>query len=160
MTEDSDLLQLANEAMELEYNISKLYMIFRDSHPEDAEFWWKLVLEESNHAALIKSGLDYFMPEGVFPYEIFPSMDDLQEANKELRSLLSKYATHPPSRDIALNIALKTEISAGEIHFQRAMTKSTDSEIMQLFRTLNQDDKDHAKRIRVYMKEKGIEESG
>jgi ferritin len=160
MTEDSDLLQLANEAMELEYNISKLYMIFRDSCPEDAEFWWKLVIEESNHAALIKSGRDYFMPEGVFPYEIFPSMDDLQEANKELRSLLKKYATHPPAREIALNIALKTEMSAGEIHFQRAMTKSTDSEIMQLFQKLNQDDKDHAKRIRVYMKEKGIEESG
>jgi hypothetical protein len=50
-------------------------------------------------------------------------------------------------------------MSAGEIHFQSAMTKSTDSEILQLFQTLNQDDKDHAKRIRAYMKEKGIKES-
>ena len=160
MTEYSDLLQLANEAMQLEYNISKLYMIFRDSCPEDSEFWWKLIIEESNHAALIKSGLDYFMPEGAFPYEIFPSMDDLQGANKELRSLLNKHETHSPSREVAFNVALKTEMSASEIHFQRAMTKSTDSEIMQLFQTLNQDDKDHARRIRAYMKEKGIEESG
>jgi hypothetical protein len=156
---ENDLLQLANEAMQLEYNVSKLYMIFRDSHPEDAEFWWKLVIEESNHAALIKSGLDYFMPEGAFPYEIFPSMDDLQGANKEIRSLHNKYETHPPSREVAFNVALKTEMSAGEIHFQRAMTKSTDSEIMQLFQKLNQDDKDHAKRIRFYMKEKGLKES-
>ena len=65
---ENDLIQLANEAMRLEYNVSKLYMIFRDAYPEDAEFWWKLVIEESNHAALIKSGLDYFMPEGYFPY--------------------------------------------------------------------------------------------
>ena len=86
-------------------------------------------------------------------------MDDLKEANKELLSLLDKYENHPPSRETAFNSALKTEISAGEIHFQRAMTKSTDSEIMQLFKKLNQDDKDHAKRIRAYMKENGIEES-
>ena len=66
MTEESDLLQLANEAMRLEYNVSKLYMIFRDSLPEDTEFWWKLVIEESNHAALIKSGLDYFMQKELF----------------------------------------------------------------------------------------------
>ena len=156
MTEESDLLQLANEAMQLEYNVSKLYMIFRDSLPEDTEFWWKLVIEESNHAALIKSGLDYFMPEGVFPYEIFPSIDDLREANKELRSLHNKYETHPPSREVAFNVALKTEMSAGEIHFQSAMAKSTDSEVLKLFQRLNQDDKDHAKRIRVYMKKNGI----
>jgi hypothetical protein len=156
---NDDLIQLANKAMQLEYNVSKLYMIFRDSCPEDAEFWWKLVIEESNHAALIKSGLDYFMPEGAFPYEIFPSMDDLQEANKELRSLLNKYENHPPSREETFNLALQVEMSAGEMHFQQAMTKKTDSEILQLFQTLNQDDKDHAKRIRFYMKEKGLKES-
>ena len=157
---ENDLIQLANEAMRLEYNVSKLYMIFRDSHPEDAEFWWKLVIEESNHAALIKSGLDYFMPEGYFPDEIFPSMDELQKTNRELVSLLEKYINHPPSRETAFNLALKIEMSAAEIHFQNTMTKSTDSEVLKLFQTLNQDDKDHAKRIRVYMKEKGIEESG
>ena len=73
------------------------------------------------------------MPEGVFPYEIFPSIDDLREANKELRSLHNKYEIHPPSREIAFNVALKTEMSAGELHFQSAMAKSTDSEILQLF---------------------------
>jgi ferritin len=156
---ENDLIQLANEAMQLEYNVSKLYMIFRDSHPEDAEFWWKLVIEESNHAALIKSGLDYFMPEGVFPYEIFPSMDDLQETNRELLSLLKKYENSPPSREIAFSLALKTEMSAGEIHFQSAMKKETDSKALKLFQKLNQDDKDHAKRIRAYMKEKGIVET-
>jgi ferritin len=156
---NDDLIQLANKAMQLEYNVSKLYMIFRDSCPEDTEFWWKLVIEESNHAALIKSGLDYFMPEGYFPYEIFPSMEDLQKNNRELVSLLEKYINHPPSREIAFNLALRTEMSAAELHFQNTMTKSTDSDVLKLFQKLNQDDKDHAKRIRVYMKEKGIEES-
>ena len=85
---NDDLLQLANEAMQLEQNVSKLYMIFRNACPEDADFWWELVIEEGNHAALIKSGLDYFVPAGIFPYEILPSMEDLQDANKELVSLL------------------------------------------------------------------------
>ena len=159
MNEESDLLQLANEAMQLEYNISKLYMVFRDSHPEDAEFWWKLTLEESNHAALIKSGMDYFMPEGYFPDEIFPSMEELQKTNRELVSLLEKYINHLPSRETAFNLALKIELSAAEIHFQNTMTKQTDSEVLKLFQRLNQDDKDHAKRIQAYMKEKGIKES-
>ena len=157
---NNDLLQLAEEAMRLEYNVSKLYIIFRDAYPQDAKFWWSLVIEESNHAALIKSGIDYFMSEDFFPNEIFPSMDDLQEANKELVSMLEQYASNPPTREEALKIALNVEISAGEIHYQRAMTKSTaDSEMLELFQTLNQEDKDHAKRIRAYMKEKGIEES-
>ena len=154
---ENDLLQLANEAMRLEYNVSKLYMIFRDAHPEDAKFWWSLVIEESNHAALIKSGIDYFMSEGFFPNEIFPAMEDLQEANKELVSLLEKHVNNPPTREEAFKIALKVEISAGEIHYQSAMAKSADgSKMLELFQRLNQDDKDHAKRIRAYMKEKGI----
>ena len=156
MNEESDLLQLANEAIQLEYNVSKLYMIFRNAYPEDTEFWWELVIEENNHVDLIKSGRDFFMPEGLFPYEIFPSMDDLKEANKVLLSLLDKYENFPPTREEAFNLALKTELSAGEIHFQGAMTKSTDSQVLDLFQKLNQGDKDHAKRIRDYMKQKGI----
>ena len=159
MNEESDLLKIANEALQLEYNVSKLYLIFRYAFPDDADFWWRLVLEENNHAALIKSGRDHFIPEGVFPHEIFPSMDELKKANKVLLSLLDKYENSPPTRKEAFNLALKTELSAGEIHFQRTMTKSTDSKVLNIFQKLNQDDKDHAKRIRAYMKQEGILES-
>ena len=148
--------KLAEEAMRLEYNVSKLYMIFRDAHPEDEQFWWQLVIEESNHAALIKSGVEYFIPVDAFPDGMFPDMKDLQQANAQLKSLLEQYATNPPSREAAFNIALKTEISAGEMHFQRAMTKKADSDLLRLFQKLNQDDKDHAKRIRAYMQEHQI----
>ena len=151
-----NLIKLAEEAMRLEYNVSKLYMIFRDAYPEDAAFWWQLVIEEGNHAALIKSGLDYFMPAGVFPEKMFPAMEELQEANKELESLLEKYTADSPSRETAFNVALKMEMSAGEIHFQQVMTKSADSKVLAMFQKLNQDDKDHAKRIRAYMEENKI----
>lgn len=153
---DNDLVKLAEEAIRLEYNVSRLYMIFRDAHPEDAQFWWQLVIEEGNHAALIKSGLEYFMPLGIFPEGMLPEMADLQEANAELESLLEQYEASPPSRETAFNIALKTEMSAGEIHFQRTMTKEADSKVLKMFQKLNEDDKDHAKRIRDYMKEKQL----
>jgi hypothetical protein len=151
-----NLVKLAEEAMQLEYNVSKLYMIFRDTHPEDSDFWWQLVIEEGNHAALIKSGIEYFIPVGVFPEGMFPEMEDMQQANAELQSLLEQYATDPPSRETAFNVALKTEMSAGEMHFQRTMTKTADSKILDLFQKLNEDDKDHAKRILAYMKENQI----
>jgi len=153
---DNNLIKLAEEAMRLEYNVSKLYMIFRDTYPQDAAFWWQLVIEESNHAALIKSGLNYFLPAGLFPDEVLPAMGDMQGANKGLESLLEKYAADPPSRETALNVALKTEMSAGEIHFQRTMTKNADSKVLAMFQKLNQDDKDHARRIRAYMEENQI----
>ena len=148
-----DLIKLAEEAMRLEYNVSKLYMIFRDAHPEDEDFWWQLVIEEGNHAALIKSGRDYFMPVGVFPEGMFPAMEEMEKANKQLESLLKKYTADPPSREVAFNVALKTEMSAGELHFQHTMAKPADSKVLELFQKLNQDDKDHAKRIRAYMEE-------
>lgn len=150
---DNDQIELAEEAMRLEYNVSKLYMIFRDTHPEDAEFWWELVIEEGNHAALIKSGRDYFMPVGVFPEGMFPAMEEMKKANKELESLLEKYTFDPPSREAAFNVALKTEMSAGELHFQHTMARPPNSKVLELFQRLNQDDKDHAKRIRAYMEE-------
>lgn len=157
---NNDLLQLANEAMQLENNVSKLYMIFRDTCPEDTEFWWKLVIEEGNHAALIKSGIESFMPKDLFPNEILPAeLEELQEVNKELLSFLHKYEIFPHTRETAFNVALKIERSAGEAHFQTAMTKETDSKILKLFQKLNQEDKDHEKRIQAYMKEKGIKET-
>jgi hypothetical protein len=151
------LKNLADEAMQLEYNVSKLYMIFRDTFEEDAEFWWQLVIEENNHAALIKSGMDYFNTDDLFPREILPPViDGLIEASQEIEAMLGEYENNPPSREEAFNIALAIEQSAGEIHFQNAMSKSTDSEMLKLFQKLNQDDKDHCQRIRTYMKQQRI----
>lgn len=154
---NSPLIQLAHEAIQLELNVGKLYLLFRQICPDDADFWWKLALEENNHAALIRSGVEFFMQAGLFPAEILPPViSDLQETNKKLTSLHECYDKNLPSREEAFNLALETERSAGEIHFQRIMTKAADSRILKLFQELNEDDKDHLERIRAYMKEKGI----
>lgn len=151
------LTQLAEEAIRLELNIARLYLLFHDICPEDIEFWRTLVIEENNHAALIRSGIEFFVEAGFFPVEILPpSILELHQANQKLLSLIEQYDNKPPSREEAFKIALETERSAGEIHFQRMMTKSADSRVVELFQKLNLDDKDHAKRIQAYMVAQGI----
>ena len=157
---ENELRQLADEAIQLELNIAKLYMIFQDVCPHDVEFWWDMVIEEQNHAALLRSGVEFFMQAGLFPDEILPvSIADIQQANEKLISLIEKYDQKPPSRKEAFMIALQTELSTGEIHYQHLMTKATESRVVKLFQKLNEEDKDHAQRIQTYMKNNGLDKT-
>jgi len=154
---NNNLAQLIDEAFKLELNVAALYMSFHHTFPEDSSFWWNLALEEKNHAALLKTGMQHFMQHGLFPYQIVnTTVEALVQANNELERLLEKQKETPLSRESAFNLAIKLEESAGEIHFQYAMEKEPDSLAMKLFASLNKDDKDHVRRIREYMRDKGI----
>ena len=63
------------------------------------------------------------------------------------------------SREEAFNAALRIEPSAGEIHYQKVMEKEADSHYVELFQKINAYDKDHERRIRVYMEAHGIQMS-
>ncbi len=150
------LSQLIDESIKLELNIADIYMFFYNTFPEDSEFWWKMSLEEKNHASLIKSGRDTFLDQ--FPHKLLaPSLQKLCNTNNKLIPLLKEYREKPPSRETAFNIALDLEQSTGELHFQIAMEKQVTSGIMKIFQELNNDYKDHANRIQTYMSDKGIE---
>ena len=154
---NNDVTSLIEESINLELNVSKIYTHFYKLFPDDAAFWWKLVVEEKNHAALIRSGKEYFEPLRKFPHDLLaPLLQILKDANSRLDSLIKKYEETPPSREEAFNIALKTEESAGELHFQKFMDKEANSTTDNIFKELNKGDKDHAKRIRCYMEEHGI----
>lgn len=156
---NNNLSQLIDEAIKLELNVAALYMSFHHTFPEDSSFWWDLTLEEKNHAALLKSGRQHFIQHGLFPSQIVNTkLEVLVQANNELERLLEEHKETPPSRESAFNLAIKLEESAGEVHFQRAMEKEPDSPAMELFARLNKDDKDHARRIREYMRDKGIDQ--
>ena len=154
---NNDVTSLIEESINLELNVSKIYTHFYKLFPDDAAFWWKLVVEEKNHAALIRSGKEYFEPLRKFPHDLLaPLLQILKDANSRLDSLIKKYEETPPSREEAFNIALKIEESAGELHFQKFMDKEANSTTDNIFKELNRDDKDHAKRISCYMEEHGI----
>ena len=154
---NNDVTSLIEESINLELNVSKIYTHFYKLFPDDAAFWWKLVVEEKNHAALIRSGKEYFEPLRKFPHDLLaPLLQILKDANSRLDSLIKKYEETPPSREEAFNIALKIEESAGELHFQKFMDKEANSTTDNIFKELNKGDKDHAMRICRYMEEHGI----
>jgi hypothetical protein len=146
------LTALIDESLHLELNVSTLYFLFYNLFPQDAAFWWRLTEEEKNHAALIRSGKEYFAPLGNFPDRLLhDNADELKATNARVLSLIEKYKTSPPSRAEALNCALTLETSAGELHFQKFMDGKEGSAIDKIFRELNGEDEAHAKRIKAYM---------
>ncbi len=143
--------QLINEAIQLELNVAKLYLLFHNLQPEDAAFWWQLVIEEENHAALLKTveqmdASRVEIPEGIMP----PGVAELKESNQMILKAMEDFKRHP-DRAWAFKMAYKIELSAGESHYDNFMRNAPKSRVTDLFKKLNRDDVDHARRIMEYM---------
>ncbi|MFC1551601.1 rubrerythrin family protein [Candidatus Latescibacterota bacterium] len=151
------LKQTIDESINLELNISELYLIFNHAFQEDAYFWWELSEEELNHAELIrKAGRIDILPDGILSELLHSILQDLIDDNIEVISFINKYKLKAPSREEAFSVALEIEKSASEKHFQKFMANYSDNVLFQLFQKLNKDDKDHYDRIHSYMIEHGI----
>ena len=154
---EKDLAALIKESIDLELNIAELYLVFHNLFPEDLAFWWNLTVEEENHAALLRSGKELFLPRNKFPRDLVHGfLQDLINKNRELNSLIEECDRNPPSREEAFNIALSIENSMSELHFQRFMDREPSSRMEEIFQKLNQDNKNHAEKISSYMKGKNI----
>ena len=154
---EEDLTPLIKESINLELNVAELYLAFYHLFPQDAAFWWKLTVEEEHHAALLRSGEELYLPRNKFPRNLLHGLlQDLIDKNKELTSLIEEYERNPPSREEAFNIALSIENSAYELHYQRFMDKEPSSSMEVIFQQLNRDDKNHAEKISIYMKQHNI----
>jgi hypothetical protein len=152
-----DFAEIIDESIKLELHVACLYFLFHGLFLGDADFWWKLTLEEKGHAALIRSGKEIFEPIGKFPHDLLaPGLEELIDTNNRLDALIEKFEETFPSREEAFNIAFEIEHSAGELHFQQFMDKKVDSEVDKIFKQLNRDDLDHAKRISSYMANRGL----
>ena len=155
---DKELSRILDESIQLELNVADLYLSFCHAFAEDKDFWSHLAEEEGNHAALLRSGKLESLDEGYFPTKILTTnLDALIKANKEIKELVKEHKQKPPSsRASAFEIAIKVEESTGEIDFSCFMEQQADSPALKLFRRVNSEDRDHARRIRNYMREKGI----
>jgi hypothetical protein len=143
--------QLISEAIQLEHNVGKLYLLFKNFLPEDSAFWWELAIEEENHAALLKTAELMDASHLEIPSEIMPSaVADLKEANQVIIKAMEDFKSEP-DRTTAFQLAHKIELSAGESHYNNFMTTAPGSRITEILRKLNRDDLDHARRIREYM---------
>lgn len=157
---DQIIKQFLDESIQLEINVSDLYQLFYVKFPEDSDFWWQLSLEEVNHAALIRSINDLFLPEKILPRNILQKQsEEINKINHSIKQRISRYKLDAPSRFEAFNYAYELELSAGEAHYEMLMSESPESNVERIFQKLNGEDKNHARRIDEYMKLKRIDKS-
>ncbi len=155
--QDSGLNELIDESIRLELSVSDLYRLFAEHFPEDREFWSDLASEEIGHATLIRSGKEYFEPLGLFPRRmIHDDLSELKKANAYVVSLTERARSRSISRMEAFTAAFALENTAGEVHFQRFVDREAESTIEKIFKDLNHEDREHARRIREYMERNGI----
>jgi rubrerythrin len=144
-----------DESIKLELNLAKLYTIFHDSFSEDEDFWWELAMEEQGHASLLQQEKKQPQPMEFFPENLLSKdLQSLIDTNTKIVELINQYSTKPPSITEALKIALDLELAAGESHFQQFLDSPTHSYSANIFKQLNQEDCDHAERIRNYIKKR------
>jgi hypothetical protein len=153
--------EFLDESIQLELNVSDLYQLFYSKFPEDSEFWWQISLEEINHAALIRSINDLFLPDNILPQGVIQTQSsELHQVNRSIRDRISNYKLNSPSRFEAFSYAYEIENSAGELHYELFMNENPVSNVEKIFQRLNGEDKNHALRIDNYMKMNNIVKTG
>ena len=145
------------ESIALELNIGDLYQQFSVKFAEDYEFWWKLSIEEMNHAALIESINDVFLTENLLPSDkIEMQTFNLHKMNDFIRQNIERFKIESPLREEAFKLAFELENSIGESHFELFMTSNPNSVVVKIMQKLNGDDVHHANRMMKYMNDQGI----
>ena len=151
----STLQKHLDESIKLELNLAKLYTTCHDYFVEDQDFWWELAMEEQGHASLLQQEKKQPQPLEFFPDNLLSTdLQSLIDTNAKITGLIAHYSTETPTITDALQIALDLELAAGESHFQQFLDSPTSSLSADIFKQLNQEDCDHAERIRNYMQKR------
>ncbi|VGO12210.1 hypothetical protein PDESU_00761 [Pontiella desulfatans] len=156
--EKNRLDELIEKSIALELNAAGLYKLFSEALPDDADFWWKLHLEEKSHASLIRAAKESFLKRGKFPYDIVAdSIDELKKSNAKTLETIEKYKAVKPTRQEACKVAIALENESGECHYMKFMEKDAETVVETVFQQLNRGDKDHERRIREHLDSLAIE---
>ncbi len=151
-------IELIEESIKLELTVAELYQFFFSTFTEDSDFWWKMMIEEKGHAAILRSGKESFLPLNKFPKNLVSSsLNDVRNTVVEIESLLKAYKDNPPTRTEAFNTALKFEMSAGEVHLQEFLETKNKTSIDKVFQKLINGDKDHVSKLLDYMKMNNVD---
>ena len=152
---DPDLL--LKESVKLETQVAELYLFFAELYPEDATLWRQLHDEEKNHAVLLDSIRGSLAAIGDHALKMLSSsMESLRAGTAEVNLLIKKFKDTPPPRETAFRTAIRIEESTGEHDYQKFMDADAKTPMEDIFRQLNKNDKDHAARLRAYIKKNRI----
>ena len=150
------VLTLIQEAAKFEMDIYNLYTLFGKLFIADTRFWNKIADEERNHAVIMQKSFSYLESDNKIFNQIIPNNIISIIDNKEKIDNLIIDFNNAPDRVFAFNLALLIETSLFESTYQKFMASNFDSRDNILFQKLNGDEKDHIKRITLYMKQKSI----
>ncbi len=144
--------ELLDQSIALEYNALRLYMLFAELYPEDRVFWKRISQEEMFHAELLE-GLRPPLKANALPDDMLSdNLAELKESNTDISEAIEIFAKDKPNREDAFNYALALETTGSELIFQKIVTRSSDKKIEKAFKSLAGFCKDHAKRIRTWMR--------
>lgn len=148
----SDLLEMA---ITMEFRASDLYRLYSGIFEQDRDFWWRLSMEEQNHAALLKSARN-FIKVGKLPGSLlYARVEGIRAVADTVERRIAEYRQTPPTAFDAYHYAHAFENSAVELHFQKTMQEESPSDkVTEIFQNLGQGDRDHAARIEALMKKR------
>ncbi|MBN2240288.1 MAG: hypothetical protein JW712_10985 [Dehalococcoidales bacterium] len=148
--------ELIELVVETEEAIARLYEAYANSQPEHEEFWFGLVMQESEHANLmhnllkeISEGAVGFIPDLHLTRKIAELREFLEEERE--RSKLLSFTE-------ALEIAIKIELSEAKEDFY-AFFKEPSGEVSRVLRHLQQSDHDHARFLEKELEKYGAVDS-
>jgi len=152
---NAEAKEIFDKLISFELLIAKIYMRFSQMFPEDADFWWKLVIEEKGHAAILRSGYESFAPMNLFPAELTAiSFTELQAALEGKEAFIKAIDENPASFDRrkALLAAIKIEEQDIEKIFEELMEYAPATRAIALFQQLNEGSRGHARRMIEHLK--------
>lgn len=149
---------LLDELYNIEILMSDLYNFFKKIFPDDADFWWTLSQEELNHASLLSSVKETFIPIGKYPSFIDDvTFDSAFNEGQRLKNTIEYVKSTAIEREEAFNLAFSLENSVMEEHYQNFMNAANSNNVDKVFQKLNSFDKDHAERVKNRAKDVGIQ---
>lgn len=146
-----DIVDYLNILIELELNVSRLYLTFSEHLKEDSGFWWKISNEEMNHASILKTAIKFTEFDKLPMDKLLENIDDVIYLNDNFNKIIEEFVENP-SKERAFELAIELESSAGESHYQEFMDEFSENKIIQILQNLNNQDNNHIKRIEEYYK--------
>ncbi|MFC1576591.1 ferritin family protein [Candidatus Omnitrophota bacterium] len=151
---DKIIQELLDEAIRLESNVADLYFLYSKIFRDDREFWLKIADEEMRHASLLRVVTD-FVDFGSYIHDIiYANLGELKQVNKDIKEKITQFKKESPSMEVAYKYAIALENGAYELHYQKLVTGTPNTQTLEALQRLTGDDKDHADRITKLLKEK------
>ncbi|MCP4130140.1 MAG: hypothetical protein GY754_03885 [bacterium] len=138
-------------AIAVELKMADLYSLYYKLFDEDKDFWYQLMIEEKNHAALLKSARDQIQ-ESNLPDELLCSnIEELQQVIDIINEKIELYRSGTPSKKKAYVFAIKIKNIGYEKHYQDILTGSPNSGVVKIMQEVNNQEINHAHRIEEIM---------